>query len=97
MRYFKTERGAPYNFTSWYEFEGDRAVRQIDIYEGGGVLLLEGSEHCTEAPLQDMDRDEEIRGEEFQSLWAELKTRPHGTRRTDSPFLKKAMLGKLDS
>ncbi len=77
-----------FRWTSYYEFEGSRVKRQIDVHPDT-VLLLQGGEVC-EASLEEMgfQPSDHVQPEEFLSMWEQYSKTPHGTLRIHSPYLQ---------
>lgn len=93
VMYFKRVHEEPYHFEVYYEFDDQAAMRQTEIHPET-VLLLAGFS-VTEANQDEFEftPDERIDQTEFEELWGRLSRRPHGTRRSDSPILKKYLWG----
>lgn len=87
-RYFRVQFPDLDGYTAYYEYEGEWVTRQIDLFQDT-VLLLEVPE-ASDLRFSDAGHtpDQEITQAEFDQLWAHCLTRPHGTKRTDSPLLK---------
>lgn len=84
-----------FRWISYYEFEESHVKRQIDVFPDT-VLLLTGFE-CCEADLEDMEfgREDQVEPEVFHQLWVQYSATPHGTRRTDNPFIRAGFKGEL--